>query len=157
MKRITMIASALATACMVAAILPATAKMKMDPAVAKKALSNATASGEELFAHGTFGSHRRMMGAPVTCQTCHVAGGRVPGTLPNGKKVPSLVNAAAIFPHYNPKVHQVVTLETQIRKCVQGGIGGKPPAYDSKAMTDMVVYLHSIAKGQPIDMGGKPK
>lgn len=157
MRKTMMLVSALAAAWMLAPTVPAAAKMKMDPEVAKKALDQAVASGANLFAHGTFGGHRQMMGAPVTCQTCHVAGGRVPGTLPNGRKVPSLVNAAAIFPHYNPKVHQVVTLETQIRNCVQGGLGGKPPAYDSKEMTDMVVYLHSIAKGQAMDMNGKPK
>lgn len=155
MKKTTLLASALAAGCMVIAALPAAAQTT--PAGAKKVLEKAVASGENLFAHGTFGGHREMMGAPVTCQTCHIGGGRVTGTLPNGHRIPSLVNAAAIFPRYNPKTHQIVTLETQIRHCVQGGLGGKPPAYGSKEMTDMVVYLHSIAQGQAIDMGGKPK
>lgn len=152
------LASLMSGSLMLAAALPATAAMaKMNPAVAQKALNEATMSGEHLFDHGTFGGHRRIHGAGVTCETCHMAGGRVAGRLPNGKKIPSLVNAAAIFPHYNPMARRIVTLEMQIQHCVKGGLGGHPPAFGSKAMVDMVAYLHSIAKGQPITPGGMPK
>ena len=37
-----------------------------------------------------------------------------PGKLPNGKVIPSLSNAAAIFPRYNPKAKRVLTLDDQI-------------------------------------------
>ncbi|MHB1950530.1 MAG: c-type cytochrome [Acidiferrobacteraceae bacterium] len=148
--------SAVAAGLMLAAALPAGAMMKPNPA-AEKALNAAAAHGEYLFQHGTFGGHRRMHGAGVTCETCHMGGGRVAGRLPNGKQIPSLVNAAAIFPRYAPKAHRVVTLEMQIRHCVKGGLGGHPPAFGSTAMVDMIAYLHSIAKGQPITPGGMPK
>lgn len=124
---------------------------------AKSALKDAAKRGGEMFAHDTFGGHRKMAGAAVTCETCHLGGGQVAGRLPNGKEIPSLVNAAVIFPRYAPKMHRVVTLEDQIQHCVKGGLGGKPPAYGSTAMADMVSYLASIAHGQPMDAGGAPK
>ncbi|MHB1943440.1 MAG: hypothetical protein ACYCP0_10430, partial [Acidiferrobacteraceae bacterium] len=84
MKKTTMLASALAGSLIFAVALPAGAMMKMNPAVAHKALTEAAHRGAYLFAHDTFGGHRRMHGAAVTCQTCHMGGGHVAGRLPNG-------------------------------------------------------------------------
>lgn len=160
MKKMIMLLSASAGLAFALA-LPAAADMKTspaaDPAAANKALAEAVSHGEEMFGHDTFGGHKKMNGASVTCQTCHLGGGQVAGRMPDGKQIPSLVNAAAIFPRYNPKLHRVVTLDMQIQKCVKGGLHGQPPAYGSKAMVDMVAYLHSIAKGQPMDSGAAPK
>ncbi len=156
MKKMTMLTSAIAGLALVLA-LPAAANMKVNSAAADKVLAQAASHGAEMFGHDTFGGHRKMHGVSVTCDTCHMGGGQVAGQLPNGKQIASLVNAAAIFPRYSPKLHRVVTLEMQIQHCVKGGLGGRPPAFGSKAMVDMVAYLHSIAKGQPIDAGGMPK
>ncbi|MHB1514731.1 MAG: c-type cytochrome [Acidiferrobacteraceae bacterium] len=153
----TILASALAGSLILTVALPAGAMMKMNPAVAHKALAEAAHRGAYLFGHDTFGGHRRMHGVPVTCETCHLGGGRVAGRLPNGARIPSLVNAAAIFPRYNPMAHGVVTLAMQIQHCIKGGLGGQPPALGSKTMVDMVAYLHTLAKGQPVDAGGMPK
>ncbi len=156
MKHITVLTSAIAGLAMVLS-LPDAASMKISSAAAGKVLAQAASHGADMFAHDTFGGTRKMHGASVTCDTCHMGGGEVSGRLPNGKKIPSLVNAAAIFPRYSPNLHKVVTLEMQIQHCVKGGLGGRPPAFGSKAMVDMVAYLHSIAKGQPVDAGGMPK
>ncbi len=156
MKQATIFTSAIAGLALALA-LPAAASMKMNSTDAGKMLAQSASRGAEMFAHDTFGGHRKMHGAAVTCDTCHMGGGQVAGRLPNGKQIPSLVNAAAIFPRYSPKLHRVVTLEMQIQHCVKGGLGGRPPAFGSKAMVDMIAYLHSIAKGQPTDAGGMPK
>ncbi len=160
MKKMIMLLPAIAGLALTLA-LPVAADMKSspaaDPAAADKALAQAVSNGAKMFGHDTFGGHQKMHGASVTCETCHMGGGQVPGRLPDGKQIPSLVNAAAIFPRYNPKLHRVVTLDMQIQKCVKGGLHGQPPAYGSKAMVDMVAYLHSIAKGQPMDSGAAPK
>jgi thiosulfate dehydrogenase len=124
---------------------------------ASQALAKAVKAGAHIFNTDTFGGHERNFhGVRTTCSTCHIDGGRVMGHLPNGKKIPSLINAAAIFPRYNPKMHKVITLETQIRSCVQNGLLGHPPAYGSQTMADIVAYLGSLAHGQHVMIGGKP-
>lgn len=114
-------------------------------------LAKAVAQGKQVFLHDSFGSHG------MSCASCHRAAGLGPTVLPNGRRFPSLANAAAIFPRYKARAHKVITLQDQIRGCVVRGLGGKPPAYDSTTMRTLVSYLTSLAQGKQIDMGGKPK
>ena len=107
--------------------------------------------GKDLFTTAHFGGNGR------TCNTCHKGEGRSEGMLPNGKKIPSLRNAAAIFPRYNKNAGMVLTLQQQVHRCVMGALKGTPPAYDSPEMTDLVSYLTSLSQGKAIDMGGAPK
>lgn len=125
---------------------------------ASEALKHAVQAGARLFATDTFGGHEQsFQGTRTTCTTCHVDGGRTLGHLPNGKKIPSLVNAVAIFPRYNPHMHKVISLETQIKACVRNGLLGHAPAYGSRTMVDLVSYLGSLAHGQKVAIGGKPR
>ena len=118
---------------------------------AEPQLEKAIQSGKALFDHETFGGNGK------TCQSCHMDGGAAPGKLPNGTTIPSLSNAAAIFPRFNPKANKVITLEDQLRHCIAGGLQGKPPAYGSEQLTQLVSYVSSLAQGKPLDMGGKPQ
>lgn len=115
------------------------------------ALAGAVRNGQRLFTTATFG------GSGKTCNSCHLHGGKGPGKMPNGKRLPSLSNAAAIFPRYNAKFGRVITLEDQIHHCIANALRGKPPAYDSAAIRDLTAYVTSLAQGTPIDMGGKPR
>ncbi len=118
----------------------------------------AVKAGRHIFMTDTFGSRERSnKGVKMTCDSCHINGGTTMGRLPNGKRFPSLVNAVAIFPRYNPRMHKVITLETQIRACIQNGLMGHAPAYGSQTMTDLVSYLASIAHGQPVTPNGMPR
>ncbi|MDE2329683.1 MAG: c-type cytochrome [Bradyrhizobium sp.] len=114
-------------------------------------LEKAIRDGEALFVHETFG------GAGNTCQTCHVEGGAGPGKSGKGDAIPSLANAATIFPRFNPKANKVETLEDKIGHCIAGALQGKPPAYGSEQMTQLVSYITSLAQGKPLNMGGKPQ
>ena len=114
-------------------------------------LEKAIQGGQALFAHETFG------GNGMTCQSCHVDGGVAPGKLPNGTAIPSLANAAAIFPRFNPRANKVVTLDDQVRNCIARALQGQPPAYGSEQLTQLVSYLASLAQGKPLDMNGKPQ
>jgi thiosulfate dehydrogenase len=114
-------------------------------------LEQSIRDGKQLYAHETFGGNGR------TCETCHVNGGIGPGKTPDGKAIPSLANAAAIFPRFNAKANKVFTLQDQVRGCVNGALQGKPPAYDSDALTGLVSYVTSLSQGKPIEMGGKPE
>jgi thiosulfate dehydrogenase len=111
----------------------------------------AVRDGRQLYAHETFGGNGR------TCETCHVNGGVGPGKTPDGKAIPSLANAAAIFPRFNAKANKVFTLQDQVRACVKGALQGTPPAYDSDTLTALVSYVTSLSLGKPVDMGGKPE
>lgn len=106
--------------------------------------------GKQIFMQPTFGGNGK------ACNNCHRNGGIGPGALPNGKPLPSLGNAAAIFPRFNRK-DKLVTLEDQVRNCVAGAIEATPPAYDSDEVRLLVVYLTSLSQGKTIDMGGKPQ
>lgn len=114
-------------------------------------LQQSISEGAHLFAKESFG------GKGMTCASCHTDGGKKAGHLPNGMKIPSLTNAAVIFPRYNPKAGKVVTLGNQINGCIKNGLQGKPLAYNSPQMVAMESYLASLAKGKSMDPGGKPK
>lgn len=138
------IITAYALACLTA--LPTGAAYAAESAAPLQA---AVAKGKDIFMHPTFGGNGK------ACTSCHHNGGTGPGALPDGTKLPSLSNAAAIFPRLNKK-GKLVTLEDQVRNCVAGAIKGTPPAYDSAEMRHLVVYLTSLSQGKAIDMGGKP-
>lgn len=134
-------------------------------------LQGAVARGARIFNDDTFGSRVRPVpdaasafadmgragGAGpqfMTCAACHIHGGLTRGRLPDGRRIASLRNAAAVFPRYSAKSHRIVTLEDQIRHCVKDGIVGRPPAFGGRTMADLVSYLHSIAAGQRVAIGG---
>lgn len=113
-------------------------------------LQAAVNQGKDIFMHPSFGGNGR------ACNSCHRDGGTGPGALPDGTQLPSLSNAAAIFPRFNKK-GKLITIQDQVRNCVAGAIKGTPPAYDSDKMRLLVVYLTSLSQGKAIDMGGKPR
>ena len=119
--------------------------------VADSQLEKVIAQGKDAFIHNTFNGNGRF------CQTCHLSGGMAPGRLPDGKAIPSLANAAAVFPLFKPRQGKVVTLSDQIRNCVGGALEGNPPAYGSDELNALVVYVTSLSQGKAIDMGGKPQ
>jgi len=129
----------------------AIANASADAAADADSLRQVADRGKDLFMTATFDGNGRH------CNTCHKGGGTAMGELPNGKRIPSLNNAAAVFPRYDERRHQVKTLQDQVHQCVLNAIKGHPPAYDSAEMTELVTYLTSLSQGKPIDMGGKPQ
>jgi len=123
-------------------------------AMTQKALTQSVAEGHRLFINDGFFSANMVHGQPETCATCHLNGGLSRGRLLDKRSIPSLVNAIAIFPRYSAKLHKVITLQTQIRVCVNSGLGGMPPAYGGERMTAIISYLGSLAHGQTVDIGG---
>lgn len=113
-------------------------------------LQSVVNQGKDVFMHPSFGGNGK------ACNSCHRDGGTGPGALPDGTQLPSLGNAATIFPRFNKK-GELITMQDQVRNCVAGAIEGTPPAYDSDKMRLLVVYLTSLAQGKAIDMGGKPR
>jgi thiosulfate dehydrogenase len=117
---------------------------------AETPLEMAVATGAHLFATATFGGNGR------TCETCHKDGGKAPGQL-GDRKLPSLLNAAAIYPRFSSDAGKVITLEGQLQFCIKGGLAGTPPELGSPDLVAITAYLGSIAKGQQVEIGGAPK
>ncbi len=114
-------------------------------------LQQAIARGSELFQHNTFSGRGRV------CETCHLGGGIREGQRPDGVPIPSLSNAAAIFPRISKDDNRLITLADQVRVCIGGALNGKPPAYGSDELNSLVAYVTSLSQGKAIDMGGDPK
>jgi thiosulfate dehydrogenase len=117
---------------------------------AETQLERAVATGAQLFATATFGGNGH------TCESCHQGGGKVPGQL-GDRKLPSLLNAAAIYPRFSRGAGQVVTLEGQVQSCIKDGLAGTPPELGRPDLVAITAYLGSIAKGQQVEIGGAPK
>lgn len=117
---------------------------------AETPLETAVAKGAQLFATATFGGNGR------TCESCHAGGGKAPGQV-GDRKLPSLLNAAAIYPRFSRGAGQVITLEGQVQSCIKGGLAGTPPELGSSDLVAITAYLGSIAKGQQVEIGGAPK
>ncbi len=137
--------------CAVLAGLMLTAMMLPQAAVASAELDHAVAQGQDLFSHATFGGNGKV------CASCHLGGGKEPGKLPNGKTIPSLTNAAAIFPRFQQRTGKVITLTDQIRSCATNALEGTPPDYGSAELNSLASYITSLAQGKPVDMGGTPQ
>jgi thiosulfate dehydrogenase len=120
-------------------------------AAAEPQLEKAIQDGKALFLHETFG------GNGMTCEACHVNGGVGSGRTAKRSTIPSLSNAATIYPRFDIKQNKVITLEDKIQNCVAGALRGKPPAYGSEQMTQLLVYVTSLAQGKPLNLGGKPE
>lgn len=106
-------------------------------------MADAVKVGQDLYMHETFGGVR-------TCNACHINGGVGPGRLPNGAAIPGLDGAAAKYPRFVAASGQVVTLEQQLVKCIQGAEKGKAPALGSAALGDLAAYVTSLSKGKVI-------
>jgi thiosulfate dehydrogenase len=120
-------------------------------AAAEPQLEKAIEDGKALFLHETF------EGNGMTCDSCHVNGGVGEGRTAKRPAIPSLSNAATIYPRFEARKNKVVTLENKIQNCVAGALQGKPPAYGSEQMTGLVAYVTSLAQGKPVNLGGKPE
>ena len=120
-------------------------------AAADPQLEKAIQDGKALFVHETFD------GNGMTCESCHLNGGVGSGQTAKRPTIPSLTNAATIYPRFEAKKNKVITLEQKVQDCVAGAIKGKPPAHGSEQMTHLVTYVTSLAQGKPLNLGGKPE
>jgi cytochrome c553 len=105
-----------------------------------KSIQEAAQQGAQIFAHESFGGS----GA---CEMCHSNGGRSDGKLPDGRTIPSLIGAAAEFPHFSTRSQSVITLSQQIGRCIIGALHGTPPTPGAPQLINLETYVTSLSKG----------
>ena len=81
-------------------------------------------------------------GAQMNCNSCHLSGGRAPGSAP-------YLNTARIFPGYNPRAGRQITIEDRINGCFLRSMNGKPLENNSPEMKAMVAYMEWLAAKVP--------
>lgn len=87
------------------------------------------------------------VGNKLNCTHCHFAGGNTTGGKNNGI---SLAGIAAVYPDYNERSDQVITLQERINGCFRRSMNGLPLGLNSREMDALVTYLHWISKDFPI-------
>lgn len=87
------------------------------------------------------------VGNKLNCTHCHFAGGNTTGGKNNGI---SLAGIAAVYPDYNKRSDEVITLQERINGCFRRSMNGLPLDLNSKEMDALVTYLHWISKDFPI-------
>ena len=103
--------------------------------IAKEKIQAALKVGKAMFYSTKLGTDR------LSCAKCHVysVGKYIPKI---GKRVKSLAGAAAAFPKFNTKTHQIITLGEKISMCIKGALKGKPLSrQELNALTLYVTYL----------------
>lgn len=87
------------------------------------------------------------VGGQVSCTNCHFSGGNTLGGMRGS--IP-LAGVAAIFPEYDSRSKEVITLQDRINNCFKRSLNGKPLEENSKEMKAIVTYIQWISKGFPI-------
>lgn len=120
-------------------IVPAYAKGKLTKKMIVKAkLKAGLELGKAEFYSAKLGSNG------LSCAKCHVdsIGTYMPKI---GKVIRSLAGAAATFPRYNPKNHNIVTLGEQDNKCIMGNMDGKP--LSGQKRNYLTLYVTHLSNG----------
>lgn len=84
--------------------------------------------------------------AQMSCNSCHLSGGRLPGGTP-------YLNTAHSFPGYNPRAGRVITLEDRVNGCFLRSMNGNPLEAKSPEMQAIVAYMTWLSAKVPA--GGK--
>lgn len=83
------------------------------------------------------------VGNGLTCSNCHIDGGTQANAGP-------FVGLTALFPMYNARDGQVISLQTRINDCFERSMNGSALAWDSKEMNAMLMYIRWLSTGVPV-------
>jgi thiosulfate dehydrogenase len=89
----------------------------------------------------------KYVGNALNCTHCHFAGGNTIGGKSNGI---SLAGVAAVYPDYNERSKEIITLQERINGCFLRSMNGLPLPINGTEMEAFVTYLHWISKDFPI-------
>lgn len=89
------------------------------------------------------------VGSHMNCNSCHIAGGKVPGANP-------YINTYNNYPKLMPRPGKEIDLVGRINGCFKRSMNGKPLKPDSQEMKAMIAYMkwlgQNVPKGQRVDI-----
>lgn len=90
-------------------------------------------------------THQRLprnVGNGLNCTSCHLAGGTTAGASP-------WVGIWGVFPEYRSRSGKVISLTERVNDCFERSMNGKPLAYDSAEMNNILAYMQWLSTGVP--------
>ena len=85
----------------------------------------------------------QFVGNGLSCSDCHLDAGTRDNAAP-------LWGAVPVYPRYQAKSRQVVTLAQRMQQCFEFSERGWVPPLDSEPMLALIAYAHWTARGRPI-------
>jgi len=82
------------------------------------------------------------VGNGLNCTSCHLAGGTTANASP-------WVGIWGVFPEYRSRSGKVISLTERVNDCFQRSMNGKPLAYDSAEMNNILAYMQWLSTGVP--------
>ena len=109
--------------------------------IAPDPLGDAISFGLKI-AEQTSASVKANVGAGLSCTSCHLKAARTPIAAP-------WVGLWGVYPEYDPRSGQVITLADRINECFRRSMNGKPLRLDSIAMRGLLSYIWWLSKDVP--------
>ena len=82
------------------------------------------------------------VGNGLNCTSCHLAGGTTANASP-------WVGIWGVFPEYRARSGKVISLTERVNDCFRRSMNGKPLAYDSAEMNNILAYMQWLSIGVP--------
>jgi thiosulfate dehydrogenase len=82
------------------------------------------------------------VGNGLNCTSCHLAGGTTANASP-------WVGIWGVFPEYRSRSGKVISLTERVNDCFERSMNGKPLAYDSAEMNNILSYMQWLSSGVP--------
>jgi len=84
----------------------------------------------------------RNVGNGLNCTNCHLGGGTTAYAAP-------WVGLTGAFPEYRSRSGKLISLQERVNDCFQRSMNGKPLAFDSTEMNDIMAYMKWLSSGVP--------
>jgi thiosulfate dehydrogenase len=97
--------------------------------------------GQTIF-NDTGNAARPFVGNSLRCASCHLDGGRLPGSAP-------MWAAYVAYPAYRSKNGHVNTFAERLQGCFRFSMNGKAPPLGDKVLVALESYAYFLAKGAP--------
>lgn len=139
---------ALTVAWLAAASVPAIAQTPTVPLTAPDEASIPKGPMGDAIKHGKAlltDTHKLLpnnVGNGLNCTSCHLNGGTTPYASP-------WVGLTGAFPEYRSRSGKIISLQERINDCFQRSMNGKPLAFDSAEMNDIMAYMKWLSTGVP--------
>ena len=88
------------------------------------------------------------VGNGLNCTSCHLAAGTVPYAAP-------WVGIWGVFPEYRSRSGKLISLPERVNDCFVRSMNGKPLAYDSTEMINIMAYMQWLSTDVPTGMSVK--